>query len=609
MTWRWYVARIRAMSPREVLWRTGEVATRPLRVARLRAAEPCWGDPAWSEALARLVEPQRDSFIADAKRIADGRLELWGRPISVDLHELDWLADPFDGARAPGNSWRRWTRDAKPLLELHRQQHVVPLAFGAALAERDDWARLAVEHLLDWSARNPPPRGPGWWSGYETAHRLVGWTFALPLLRPMLDPGELASLNEAFIRQCTFVATRPSRFSSANNHRIAELVGLLAGVRIGALRLQWEALWRELEEEVERQTYADGGSREQTAGYFLYVLELLWVAGLLAGSAGRPLGRLTDRLEEMLGWLASVANDEGEPPPVGDDAEDRILRLEYFEPRRAAVIAARVRSLLGLDETHQYYRRSTILRASGYAVLRAGATRIVFDVGELGYGSLAAHGHADGLAVLVEAGGRCILRDSGTGIYAPAAARNPFRATLAHNTVVVDGASQAEALGPHLWGRRFRTTLEAEHLSDTYDAVRASHDGYRRARHARSVVFVKPDLLVILDRIVSDEPREATLVWQPCGRAALTVASSPTAVHAKDLGPWSPRYSVLREAPRLTWTTYGEWAVFATALSFGRAPDGITLYEERGATVVELRQPRGLRIIERWTGSVAEVEL
>jgi hypothetical protein len=560
-----------------------------------------------------LIEPERHSLIADAQYIAGGRLEFWGRTFQVELGELDWLADPLTGARLPSGSWRRSAADPKPLWELHRHQHVVPLAAGAVLGQRDDWARLAVDHLLDWVANNQPGKGPGWISGYETAHRLAGWAFALPLLRSAIEPAEMQHLDTAFVRQCAFVASRPSRYSSANNHRICELVGLLAGARVGALGLEWGQLWQELEGEVDRQTYADGGSREQATGYFLYVLELLWFAGLLAQSLDRPLGRLEERLEAMLDWLATVADDDGEPPAFGDDAEDRILRLRYFQPRRASFVAARVQRLLGREESQQH-RESSVLRESGYALFRAGSTRIVFDVGELGFGSLAAHGHADALAVLVDTPGRGALRDSGTGAYAPAGVREPFRATAAHNTVVVDGASQATSLGPHLWGRRYRTTIEAAELSDNYDAVRASHDGYRGTIHRRCVVFAKPDLLVIIDQVLSDRLREATLIWQPCGEVALAVVSSPRAARSDELGPWSPRYGTLAQAPRRTWTARGESVVFATALALAGTfesdePEAIKLHQERGATVVEVVEPRRVRIVERWRGPAAEVEL
>jgi hypothetical protein len=608
VTWRWYVARTRAMSPREILWRSGEAVKRPLLLARRTPTRPRWDDSAWSDALRRLVARHGDACINDAERIAEGWLELWGHQIRIDLRDVDWFADPLDGVRLPTSSWRRWQRDPKPLWELHRQQHVVPLAAGAALAGREDWARLAVDHLLAWAAHNPPSRGPGWSSAYETAHRLVGWAFALPLLRWVLEPSELARLDEAYARQAAFVAARPSRFSSANNHRIAELVGLLASARVGAAGLEWRPLWQELEAQIERQTYADGGTREQAAGYFLYVLELLWVAGVLAQSVGHSLGRVEERLRAMLGWLAAVADEYGEPPPVGDDAEDRMLRLDYFKRRRAAAIAANARMLVDY-EGEQQHQQSIILDASGYAVLRASRTRVVFDVGELGFGSLAAHGHADALAVLVDVEGASVLRDSGTGAYAPITVRERFRATGAHNTVVVDGASQAEALGPHIWGRRFRTTLEAAHVSAQYDAVRASHDGYPGALHTRTVVFAKPDLLVVLDRVVSGRPREAQLVWQPWGTPALAVASLPEATRAEDSGPWSPRYNSVDEALRLTWTARGNPVIFVTALSLTGASTPITLSEEGGAIVVEIDQPRKLRITEHWAGPVAEVEI
>ncbi|MGI8886637.1 MAG: alginate lyase family protein [Gaiellaceae bacterium] len=547
-------------------------------------------------------------MVSAAARIADGQLELWGLPIRIDLRRPDWLSDPLADSALPDGSDRSWPGDRKPLWELHRQQHIVPLGAGAALAGRNDWARLAGEHLLDWTVRNPPARGPGWSSGYETAHRLVGWTFAMPLVQSALEPSELARLDEAFTRQCDFLAARPSRFSSANNHRIAELVGLLAAARLDAAGLEWAPLWRELEQQVDRQTYADGGSREQAGGYFLYVLELLGVAAILARSAEKPLGRLKPRLEAMLEWLAAVANDEGEPPPVGDDAEDRMLRLEYFEPRRASVISARVHALVGSADRPRY-DRSTIRRESGYAILRARGTRIVFDVGELGFGSLAAHGHADALAVLVDSAGESLLRDSGTGTYAPGLVREYLRSTAAHNTVVVDDASQAQSRGPHLWGHRFRTILEASRLSEAFDVVRASHDGYRGSRHTRSVVFVKPDVLVILDRIVSDVPREATLVWHTSAEPAIAVASAPDAVRLAGRGPCSPRYSSVEEAPRVTWTTRGERVVFATAVSLAGLPVTITLSTVGETVTVEVTQPKRIRIVERWRGETAEVEV
>ena len=49
--------------------------------------------------------------------------------------------------------------------------------------------------------------------------------------------------------------------------------------------------------------------------------------------------------------------------------------------------------------------------------MRRGRHRITMDVGPLGYPSIAAHGHADALAVTVSDGGRDLIGDPGTGSY------------------------------------------------------------------------------------------------------------------------------------------------------------------------------------------------
>jgi hypothetical protein len=596
----WYLARLRAMSRPELAWRARSAVSLRLRPlgGRPRAA-PSWTG-AWADGLRTLAETRRAGLVADAERVAGGELELWGRKVNVDPRRVPWDSDPL-GA----------TADRKPPWELNRQQHLFPLAAGAALAEREDWARLCAEQLLDWIERRPRRT---WESGYEASHRLVGWTWTVPFLRDALSPAELDRIGDSYAAQAAFTAARPSLYSSANNHRLAELVGLLAACVVGA-NDGWESLWDELEDQVARQTYADGASREQAGGYFLYVLEILWVAAVFARTTSRGLGRLEERLRAMLDWLGQVADADGEPPPFGDDAEDRFLRPDYFEGRRAAAIAGRVRALLDGELTLASAplgtaTSSVVLPESGIAVFRgAPDVRVVVDAGELGFGSLAAHGHADALSLLLDVGGEPFLRDSGTCAYAPPSRREPYRATAAHNTVVVDGASQAEARGPHLWGRRFDATIESQVLGTELDYVRAAHDGYRPVTHARAVSFLKPDLLVVLDRVHGEDEFEASLVWQLApgrSRERLSVAAEPRAERTDADGPFSPRYTWCMAAPRSTWSARGREVVFATIVGLTGDPPAAQLRHGPEGTTVEL--PGGVRLVERWRGGAPEIE-
>ena len=243
-----------------------------------------------------------------------------------------------------------------------------------------------------------------------------------------------------------------------------------------------DEIWGELERESALQTFADGGSREQATGYFLYVLEILTLATFMGREAGASRSSLDQTVQSMLDWYASVARADGELPAVGDDAEDRPARIDYFSPRRASLVAARAAAVLrgepGLIASRDVLpaRESKTLEESGYVVFRTTfedePVRIVFDVGALGFGALAAHGHADALEIVVDVGAETLLRDSGTGSYAPDDGRGEFRATLAHNTVVVDGDDQAEQRGPHIWGRHYSAALEAAAL-DTGPRIRA----------------------------------------------------------------------------------------------------------------------------------------
>jgi heparinase II/III-like protein len=239
-------------------------------------------------------------------------------------------------------------------------------------------------------------------------------------------------------------------------------------------------------------------------------------------------------------------------------------------------------------------------------------------VGNLGFGSLAAHGHADALSVIVDVDGIPVLRDSGTGSYASSEGRDEFRVTAAHNTVLVDDESQAQPLGPHLWGRRFMCVVEETHLSEQLDYVRASHDGYvhRRsgARHTRSVLYLRPDLLVVLDRITAERRCAATLCWnlppgtmpeRLPGDARLVVASFPDATQAIVSGRYSTRYGSQLEAARITWTARSKSVLFATVLQLGRAGAGVPTLElhlDGMRLTLTLADPQRVRIVERWAG-------
>jgi hypothetical protein len=116
------------------------------------------------------------------------------------------------------------------------------------------------------------------------------------------------------------------------------------------------------------------------------------------------------------------------------------------------------------------------------------------DAGPHGYGSLAAHAHADALSIEVRYGGVDILADPGTYCYhGEPEWRRYFRSTLGHNTVELAAQDQSLSGGPFLWLRHAETSAVVVELDEdrTIQHWSAEHDGYQvldpPARHRRTV--------------------------------------------------------------------------------------------------------------------------
>ena len=164
---------------------------------------------------------------------------------------------------------------------------------------------------------------------------------------------------------------------------------------------------------------------------------------------------------------------------MGEDAQRRFRRLRTAEP--GAFTPRRQHPSSG------YYLLGDRLETEE-------EIRMLVDAGPLGYLSIAAHGHADALAVVLNVAGTEVLVDPGTYCYHTEPEwRSYFRGTQAHNTVVVDGEDQSVQVGNFMWTRH--ATAQCLEFSTTNGAQRfvGQHNGYERLRdpviHRRQITF------------------------------------------------------------------------------------------------------------------------
>jgi uncharacterized heparinase superfamily protein len=546
---RWYAARLAAMPAAEIPHRIAEARTR-MRWRRDAAGWQAFesvGDgeladlAALRERLARFGAFAAAAAVRDSvRRLRKGQFaflgEVWpdvapGSDNSLQIPPAFWFCDPITGTSWPGAPLSSFdvdvratgTRigDVKYVWEPNRLQILHPLAAVMAATPDQELRELGFAIIASWAAANPPYGGVNWKSGIELALRLVSLTLFVAAAGPAgVSAAERASIRRIIVAHARYLAAFPSLYSSANNHRIAEGLGLfLAGALLPDVS---EArAWRDegrriVETEAIRQIFPDGVGAEQSPTYQAFSMEMVVLAAQLANDLGMPLANsVIDRLVRGAEYLSWLCDQNGSVPAIGDDDEGRVIaQPPDREPRYVASIVAAVAGLAkDVDLSvppHDPHLRDVIFnspkrstsRHSGLRVFDQGGISIadetildrnihlVFDHGPLGMAPLAAHGHADALALWLTIDGEPVFIDAGTYRYfSGGETRSALREGLAHNTLVIDGLTPSRAATAFSWRTCANARLIAADRGPAW-SIAGSHDGYRRdfrVRHVRRV--------------------------------------------------------------------------------------------------------------------------
>lgn len=476
-------------------------------------------------------------LIASAETIMANRISFFDL-VDQDLGEpVDWHRDFSAGKSSPRKlsnllDYREFASagDCKLVWEPNRHHQFVVLARAWRVTGDRRYAEKVVELMCHWIEENPFGYGMNWKSPLEVGIRLINWVWAIDLIRDadVFSDSEWKAVLGSIYLAMWDTQRKFSRGSSANNHLIGEVAGVFIAASYFAAMPNAER-WRIasqqiLEREIIAQSFADGCTREHAFGYQLFVLQFFTVSLLAAERTGNAFSPVfNERLHTMYRFMADICADTGRPPNYGDADDGYVLDLGERPSAAKHLIAVGGhifddQEIIQVDNSETAFwllgeaslaciiRRqrlaSTAYKEPGYFILRAGQepdavpVRVFFDCAELGFGAIAAHGHADCLSFTVAVGGREFLVDSGTYDYFTYPEwRDYFRSTQAHNTVTVDGESQSESLGPFIWGQRADATLIAWHEDNEFIRVTGEHSGYSRLAdplvHRRSVALFR----------------------------------------------------------------------------------------------------------------------
>jgi hypothetical protein len=478
---------------------------------RARTSVPWTFDPHHIDRNARYSKEAAEDTVA-------GRVSVINVPYEFPNGEIDWFYNPTIARDdLPRNYEWQW--------QLGRMGYWGNLGRAYWGTGDERYAQAFVRQLRSWARHciRPDDSGNGAGSAWRTIECGIRMGYSWPeawhrfLLSPSFTDADMALyLKVTYEHALHLIAHR-----TTGNWLTMEMSGLYT---IGAVFPEFRdaAEWRKLAadmlyQELETQFLPDGAQIELTTGYHQValgnVLKIPQTAKLVGRLDELPKGYVA-RAERAFGFNLKMMTPGRDLPHTNDSWYVNVagsLRQAFsLFPQRADFqwIATDGEEGVVPDFT------SVLLPYAGFAVMRSGwdteANYLLFDGGLLGYG----HYHQDKLQVVLHAYGREMLYDGGGGNYESSKWRRYSTDTFSHSTVLVDGLPQRRG-SRNRWDNVAKEPLPiAWRSGETFDYVAATYDesygdhGNRPATHRREVLFLKPDVFVVVDRLSPNDEKE-----------------------------------------------------------------------------------------------------
>jgi len=536
----WYVHRLRAMSPSEILLRVRERLlkadeTRQLKRfhdSRIESLSECSLFPHLPEA-SDFTEDQRCKLEDACDQIRKGHWPVLGGHLFEVSSPPEWHRDHLCGKEVEDRGAAKHINhrelptgiDPRIVWEVNRWAQYVRLAQSAWLRGKCDNVELIINDLENWVKENPLGHGINWTSPMEPAIRLINysWIHSLVSVIP-LDEGlqkRLDELTQAIVPGHSWWVWRyHSVGTSANNHLLGELAGLMVAQARWPECSEYSTSFSELSDilckELIKQFSKDGGNREQALHYHLFAWEMGWQSLLAMRSMSQKVPPEVEERMARGAYFFSEMVSPNEPWDFGDSDDAHVTPVFLNEGSCLAEWRDWMRGEAGYisrwfgeaprsDSGTEWHGQWQYFPDSGYAVMKNDLIMLRLDGSPLGYGAMAAHGHLDAMHLSIWVDDKALVIDPGTGSYFDnREVRDYYLSAEAHNgPCLIDSSFYPKHVGPFLW---------ANHHSHT--EWKFSDDGPRvtltlgEAKVSRGVKL-KGGLVIVEDRVQGYQGRVA----------------------------------------------------------------------------------------------------
>lgn len=448
---------------------------------------------------------QRSFSPEEYVRLADGILEnrYWLHDGWEEVKlpsDLTWKEDPFNN-----RSWQ---------LYLHNMIFLEYLTEAYRHTGEEKYLNRGKDLVADWVEGNPydDPATEMSWHDHGTAVRLMNFVRFFEVWRLSGDKDDaFAAVILGSIQEHADRLASEAFYNDNNNHGIIQSKSLLqTGVLFpelpGSKKWVKQAQTR-LTQQVEADVAPDGVHREHSPYYHLFVLKSLLDIREFEEAHDFSVGKTFDeRIEKMVDVITYLFKPDQTMPILGDSANNIDLKEEELKPFPEALY-----SFTQGKKGKKPKKVDRIFKEGGYAIFRsdwADGDRFE-DTVHLAFTSAfhsRAHKQADELSFELYGYGQDWIVDSGKYNYKR---DDPFREYMmsvrAHNTIGVDGEEPDLSLV-----NAYGSGISKGKTGEGYAWVEASHQLYDGVTITRRLVYLKPDILLVRDRIQSNQSHRYT---------------------------------------------------------------------------------------------------
>ena len=387
--------------------------------------------------------------------------------------------------------------------------------------EDEKYVRAWMNQIASWLELGDP----GYPRTIDTGRRMENWVkshwmFITKLKSPSVTPEFNAQMLTSMAEQAEFLYNpdhwrRYSNWGSFENSGFSKFVIMYPEFKRNRMWLR--EIYFRMRFQLAESFYDEGMHIEVCPSYHGHELQV-WLDFLkLAKLNGvsnpwhtqMPLRPLKELFVPPAKALMHYYKPTGYMPQVGDtdlrDEREILLELaQFWDLPNLEYVASDGRMGDPPPETSVAYPEV------GYFIMRSGwgthtlafdkELYLLFDCGS----NYPWHGHFDVLNLVATAYGYDILKDAGRYTYNEGSERDYFKSTAGHNTIVIDKKDQP---------KKYTPPPAQWYSSPNCDYVVGVNDCDQDVIHTRSVVFVKPDYWIVIDRLTGKGEHHFDQYW------------------------------------------------------------------------------------------------